>query len=279
MNVSPKDAAYFLYKYSGVMHAQECLSYWSGRRFTAILLFHRVTDEIPEDGLTVSTDWFRRFCEMMRDSFHVISMAEFHRLLKEGKTPPPRTVAITFDDCYRDNLFAARVLADHRLPATFFVPTRYIGTDYVFEWDKSLKRMPNLGWDDVKELLQMGHEIGSHTVSHADLGQVGPEAARSELGDSRKALEDRLQRPIRWFAYPFGGRNNFRPEYLPLVYEVGYDACFSGFGGFVSPRTAGSVLPRESMPEFRSLVKLELHLSGCLDWFYRLKRTAGMVSY
>ena len=44
-------------------------------------------------------------------------------------------MAITFDDCYRDNLFAARVLAEHGLPATFFIPTKYVGTDQVFPWD------------------------------------------------------------------------------------------------------------------------------------------------
>jgi peptidoglycan/xylan/chitin deacetylase (PgdA/CDA1 family) len=276
-NGLPKSAVYFLYKYSGIMHVQERLTYMSGHRFLAILLFHRTTDEIPEDGLTVSMPWLRGFCELMRDQFHVVPLAELHRLLSKGQAPP-RTVAITFDDCYRDNLFAARMLAEHGLPATFFLPSRYVGTDHVFEWDKSLKKMPNLDWNDVKEMQQLGHDFGSHTVNHADLGLLGPAEARAELRDSKKALEDKLQSPIRWFAYPYGGRNNFRPEYLPIVYELGYEACFSGFGGFVFPRMLGKVLPREPITQFRSLLKLELHLRGCLDWFYKVKRTAGLIS-
>jgi peptidoglycan/xylan/chitin deacetylase (PgdA/CDA1 family) len=270
---------YCLYKYTGAMHAQEWLASRSGQRFMAVALFHRVTDEIPPDGLTVGTAWFRSFCEMMRDRFHVVSLAELHQMLATGQTPPPRTVAITFDDCYRDNLCAARVLAEHKLPATFFVPSRYVGTDHVFDWDKDLKRMPNLSWNDVKEMVQLGHEIGSHTATHADLGVIGPQEARVELSDSKKTLEDILQRPVRWFAYPYGGRNNFRPEYLPLVYELGYTGCFSAHGGFVYPGMHGKILPREAMPYFRSLLKLELHLRGCLDWIYQAKRRAGMASY
>src|SRR5713226_1523476 len=139
-----KSAFCVLYKYSGAMHTQERLAYWSGRRFMSVVLFHRVTDEIPEDGLTVSTAWFCGFCELMRSLFHVVSMGEMHRILMSGGTAPPRTVAITFDDCYRDNLAAAHVLANYRLPATFFIPTKYVGTDHVFPWDVGLKRMPNL---------------------------------------------------------------------------------------------------------------------------------------
>ena len=41
---------------------------------------------------------------------------------------PRRAVAVTFDDCYRDYLAAARVLAEHGLPACFFIPTGYVGT-------------------------------------------------------------------------------------------------------------------------------------------------------
>jgi peptidoglycan/xylan/chitin deacetylase (PgdA/CDA1 family) len=266
-----------LYKYSGAMHAQERLAYWSGKRFMSVALFHRVTDEIPEDGLTVSTAWFGGFCELMRDRFHVVPLAELHRILQARATPPLRTVAITFDDTYRDNLFAARVLAEHHLPATFFIPTQYVGTDHVFEWDLGLKPMPNLTWDDVKEIQRLGHEIGSHTVSHADLGQLDCEDARRELSESKQRLEDTLARPVRFFAYPFGGPNNFRREYLPLVYELGYDACFSAISGLVEPHMRGQILPRVPMPYFRSLLNLELYLAGCLDWFYQMKRRVGLI--
>jgi peptidoglycan/xylan/chitin deacetylase (PgdA/CDA1 family) len=214
----------------------------------------------------------------MHDRFNVISLSEMYRILQRGETPPRRTVAITFDDCYRDNLFAARVLAEHHLPATFFVPTRFVETDYLFPWDRHLKRMPNLGWHDVNEMMQLGHEIGSHTVTHPNLGVVDPDTARLELGDSKKTLEDRLQRPVRWFACPYGGRSNFRPNYLRLAAELGYDACFSGYGGCVQPHMLGQVLPRENITFFRSLVNLELHLAGCLDWFYQLKRSVGLLS-
>jgi peptidoglycan/xylan/chitin deacetylase (PgdA/CDA1 family) len=267
-----------LYRVSGAMAVQERLAYWAGRRFVAVLLFHRVTDGIPQDGLTVGTEWFRRLCVLLRDRFHVVSLGEMVRLLQAPAGPPRRTVAITFDDCYRDNLHAARMLADHALPACFFVPTHYVGTDHIFEWDRGLKPMANLDWDDVRALVRMGHEVGSHSLSHADFGAISADVARRELAESRKMLENRLECPARWFAYPFGGRDNFRSEYLPLVYDAGYAGCFSGFGGCVRPGMLGQILPREPMPQFRSLLNLELHLSGCLEWFYSLKRKMGFAS-
>jgi peptidoglycan/xylan/chitin deacetylase (PgdA/CDA1 family) len=277
MNSFAKSAVSAVYKYSGAMHAQERVAYWSGRRFATVVLFHRVTDEIPEDCLTVTTTWFRGFCALMRDRFHVVPLAELYRQLQAGETPAMRTIAITFDDSYRDNLFAARVLTEHGLPATFFIPTKYIGTDHVFDWDIGLTKMANLSWAEVLEMQQLGHEIGSHTVSHPDMGRIGPAEAKFELSDSKKMLEDQLQRPVRFFAYPFGGRNHFRAEYLPLAYELGYDAVFSALNGYVQPHLKRQILPREAMPYFRSLLNLELHLTGCMDWVYQIKRSVGLI--
>src|SRR6185295_19794232 len=97
-----------IYKYSGAMVAQEALSRLTGLSFMSVLLFHRVTDVIPEDGLTVSTAHFRGICRMLRHGFNVVPLAEIYHLLNTKSRIPPRTVAITFDDCYQDNLFAAR---------------------------------------------------------------------------------------------------------------------------------------------------------------------------
>src|SRR5437762_574966 len=114
------------YKYSGGACAKEAVAHWAGKRFMAILLFHRVTDQIPEDGLTVGTARFRAMCRLLQRNFHVVSVSEIARLHRSGAPLPPRTLAITFDDCYRDNLFAARVLAEHGMTASFFVPTAFV---------------------------------------------------------------------------------------------------------------------------------------------------------
>src|SRR5579862_1254035 len=96
-----------LYKYSGAMRLQEAAARAVRRPFMAVLLFHRVTDAIPEDSLTVSVGHFRQICRLLQGGFNVVPLAEVFRLLKTKAPVPPRTVAITFDDCYRDNLFAA----------------------------------------------------------------------------------------------------------------------------------------------------------------------------
>jgi len=257
---------------------QEQISRRTGREFMPILLFHRVTDVIPEDGLTVSTARFRAICRMLRDRFRVVPLGEVFDVLRTGRAMPPRTVAITFDDGYRDNLFAARVLADFGLPAVFFVPTAFVGTERVFAWDRGLAPMANASWTDLREMIGLGHEIGSHTVTHANLGKVSSEQAQWELIESKAHLEAQLGQRVRWFAYPFGGRNDIQPNTAALIKAAGYDGCLSGYGGFVQPDSDHLILPRDPAPCYQGLVNLELHLRGCLDWFYALKRRTSAVT-
>ena len=124
-----KNAAFRLYKHSGAARAAEALVRRTAGPFMAVLLFHRVTDAIPPDGLTVGTARFRAVCDMLRHGFRVVPLGEVFDVLRRRLPVRPRTVAITFDDCYRDNLAAAHTLAEHGLPATFFVPTGVVGTD------------------------------------------------------------------------------------------------------------------------------------------------------
>ena len=211
----------------------------------------------------------------MQQSYHVVPLAEVFRNLRENRVPLRRTVAITFDDCYADNLPAAEILHQHGLPATFFVPTDYVNTDAAFPWDGHLPRMSNLSWADLRHMTELGHDIGSHTASHPDMSRLTLAQAREELLSSRKAIEDRLGRPVRHFAYPFGGAANFRAEQLPLVAETGYEGCLSALPGFIEPGMAGGILPRAAVPKYRNLTHLEMHINRCLDWLYGLKRCIG----
>lgn len=277
MRTLVKTALCGAYKYSGVMPLQEAIAASAGRSFLAVLLFHRVTDEIPEDGLTVSVARFRGICRFLRRSFRVVPLAEIFRLVRAGGPFPRRTVAITFDDSYRDNLDAARIMAECGLPGCFFIPSGFIDTERRFSWDDPRQPLANLSWDEVREMIRLGHEIGSHTVNHPDLATVPPETVRRELVESKKRIEAQLGQAVRWFTYPFGGKRNFSADLVPLVVEAGYEGCLSGYGGFIYPQTDDRILPREPVPYFPNNLNLELHLSGCLHWFYGLKRRLGLL--
>jgi len=267
------------YKHSGLMALQQAVRRAKGQTQLSIVLFHRVTDEIPRDGLTVGVQWFRDFCALMARSYHVITLAEAFERASKDEPIPPRMVAITFDDSYADNLPAARVLAEYGLPATFFVSTSFVDCDKTFPWDSHLpKKLPNLTWAGVKEMASLGHEIGSHSKHHPNFGAIDADTAWRDLVESKQELEERLDRRVRWFAYPFGGREHFKPEYLQLVRDAGYEGCVSAYGGCVRPGMKGQILPREAVPYFKHLTHLELHLSGCFDWVYAWKRRLGLIS-
>lgn len=263
------------YKRLGFMRLQEAVCARIRPPHMTILLFHRVTDQISPDGLTVGTRWFRDFCRLMKSQYHVVSLDDINRVLRSGQAPKRRTLAITFDDCYADNLDAARLLQEHGLPATFFIPTQYVETPLRFPWDSHLPSMPNLTWNDVRNIAALGHDIGSHTVSHADFGKLSDADAMRELVDSRAILEEQIGRQVKWFAFPFGGRSNFRPEQILLVTRAGYQGCVSAMHGVVDMNMLGQVLPREAVPYFHNLTQLELHINRCLDWLYGIKRCFG----
>jgi peptidoglycan/xylan/chitin deacetylase (PgdA/CDA1 family) len=211
------------------------------RKFEAnmtVVTFHRVTDEIPEDGLTCSSRKFAQFCSFFRRHFTVLSLADQIQQYHAGKSLGG-TLSITFDDGYLNNLeVAAPILKSHSLPATFFVTTGFIGSEVVPYWDKELPRaQPWMNWSQLRALNAMGFAIGNHTDTHLDLGRASPDDIRTELATSKRKLAEALGRPSRLFAYPFGGKEHITEPARNLVREAGFECCVSSFGGLnnVSP--------------------------------------------
>lgn len=114
-----------------------------------------------------------------------------------------RTVAITFDDGYVDNLLAFKALSERGLRATWLVVTGALGETP--NWPREGRpagRLLTAG--ELRDMLAAGMEIGSHTVHHARLPTLDDNALAHEVRDSRADLEDALGHPISSFAYPYG---------------------------------------------------------------------------
>jgi peptidoglycan/xylan/chitin deacetylase (PgdA/CDA1 family) len=170
-----------------------------------ILMYHRVAPELPATGpsitrrLTVTRADFAAQMEWLkRHGWHAVTQRQVFDALERGARLPPKPIAITFDDGYRDVLWnASPVLSRLRMPATEYVITgRVSGSDVSF-----------LTWPELRRLERAGIAIGSHTVTHRELTSLSSSDALAELSDSRRVLERRLGHPVQWLAYPAGAED------------------------------------------------------------------------
>lgn len=196
-----------------------------------VVAFHRVNNSTEGDGLTCGVEMFKRYCQFFADYFHVISLGDLVGKMERCE-PLNRELAITFDDGYQDNYeYAAPVLKAIGLPATFFVVTQFIETEFVPCWDRNLSvRQPWMTWDQVRWLSREGFEIGSHTRTHANMGEMFGDRAREEIVSSRFELEEKLTTRIELFAYPYGGEHEMTEENREIVKASGLRCCCSCFG-------------------------------------------------
>jgi peptidoglycan/xylan/chitin deacetylase (PgdA/CDA1 family) len=95
-------------------------------------------------------------------------------------------------------------------------------------------------WDEVDMLDRSLVEIGSHTMTHPILSRTDPVQMRREIIESKRMLEDRLARPVRYFCYPNGA---FSPEVVNVVRQT-YRAAVTSESGFVLPGQDLCLLPR-----------------------------------
>lgn len=102
-----------------------------------ILLYHRVTDlsQDPQQ-LAVSPENFAAHLDILRKKYFLISIDEFVEIVTKGKKMPAKTVVITFDDGYADNLHEAiPILESKKAQAIFYITTSQIGTQRELWWD------------------------------------------------------------------------------------------------------------------------------------------------
>lgn len=209
------------------------------RRFgsvATIVAFHRVNDELPDDGLTCSGAKFESFCRFFREHFRVVPLSELVAGARAGRNMAG-TLAITFDDGYLDNYeVAAPILSKLGLPATFFITTGFIGSSIVAPWDKGLPTPQGwMSWDQVRSLASQGFEIGCHSDTHLNLGEANAVVARNDLQASQTKIQNELGMKARLFAYPFGGPQHLSESSRQLIRELGFEGCVSCHGGTNPP--------------------------------------------
>ena len=251
-----------------------------------ILRYHRVNDEKDPFLYGTPTKMFGVQMETLSRHFHVLPLEELmDRVALEDV--PPRAVAITFDDGYRDNYVNAfPVLKALGLPASIFLATGGVGAktplwhDRVFnalrqtirekmtiedtgyslrtvsekcaalwalrehlrkyasslERDSRIQRILSelnvsgedddgseiLCWAEIEEMARHRISFGAHTVTHPILTSIPLAEAEEEIRLSKETIEQKLNVPVRLFAYPNGSRRDFNEPIKSALRDAGF---------------------------------------------------------
>lgn len=96
----------------------------------AILLYHRIAELRPDPQLLcVTPAHFAEHLECLLRHYRPISLRAFGQALASGDVPR-KTVVVTLDDGYADNLWNAKPLLErYSVPATVFVTDGYVDRD------------------------------------------------------------------------------------------------------------------------------------------------------
>ncbi len=149
---------------------------------------------------------------LRQEGYETISMEQLAVALSGQAQLPPKPIIITFDDGYRDNYENTfPLLRKYGYNGTFFIFTKPI--DFLSE--------KYITWDMVKEMHKAGMEFGSHSYSHPDMSGTHDDFQIFEVLASKEAIEERIEEPVRFFAYPSG-------QYDELTIRVLASAHFWG---------------------------------------------------
>jgi len=232
-------------------------------------MYHSIS-ESNHDRLTVAPQRFAAEMRLLAEQeFSVVSLSEACRRLASSDELA-RTVVLTFDDGHRDFLTtAAPVLRQHGFSATLFVVTGRLGEAK----SKPAQKRALLNREELCELKSEGFQLGSHTVTHADLRRLDDDALSRELADSRAAIAEMGETFIP-FAYPGG---TFTQRERDAVKLAGYD-CGVIVGGRWGngPETDRFLLKRETMLASDSLDWFKKRVNGFYEAHYLMARARGI---
>ena len=199
------------------------------------LFFHHLyMDEVENAALII---------EWLAENFKVISYSEAVARVINNNIDD-YYLCFSSDDGLKNNLKAAELFNRYGISCCFFInPTTISNRDINYHHTICTERygLPvteTLTWAEVDQLLKEGHEIGNHSYDHRIQSSLDRTAFVEDLRMSDQMLREQIG-VVKHFAYPRGGFQHFKEEYLPILFEQGYESCGTAVRGchILQPKT------------------------------------------
>ena len=211
------------------------------RADTSVFIYHRFGESrYPSTNIEVEV-FARQLDYLSEHHYKVLPLSEIARRVRAGETLPAKTVGLSVDDAFSSFLAQAfPLLKQHGFPVTLFVNTDSVGASGY------------LDWDELRQLVSAGVEIGNHTASHpylvemraGETPQQWRQRLHEDLARGKNALKKQLGVEPRIFAYTYG---EYSGPVIDLVREAGFKSAFAQQSGVIWSGADNWALPRFPM--------------------------------
>lgn len=191
-----------------------------------VLCYHHIIAGKPKNAYEVTIDNFKSQMKALSDSgYQTILPEQYYSYLAYGTALPNKPVMLTYDDTDEEQFSIAKPEMDkYGFKGVYFIMTISIG------------RPRYMSKEQIKQLADEGHVIGSHTWRHdridrlKDLNTIEYRGKKVEVNEwdfqltnTKNQLEEMTGKPVQYFAYPFG---IWSKPALPKIQERGYKLAF-----------------------------------------------------
>lgn len=172
------------------------------------LMFHSIDKNMLTHRYSISEPVFDEFLAVIKKkNYQSIDTKDLNGNLDK------MAIHLSFDDGASSDLeMASVVLLKHKLKATFFVTTSYIGTPGY------------MNWEQVQELKQRGFDIQSHSHGHKLLATLSKNEIEADLKLAKDTIEKKLGSPVEALSLPGGSLNK---EVLAAAFNTGHKYIFT----------------------------------------------------
>ena len=202
----------------------------------AILAYHKIGNA-PGEWQTwsyVTADIFKNHLETLkRSGWKIISYQNFSEGLANPTMLPDKSLLISFDDGYRNNLTVALpILKEYNYNGVMFVPTNFVGGYNAFDADIFYEPKELMcTWEELILLENSGISIQSHGVNHVHLSDLSETELEKELVLSKTTLERKLRKTIDSISYPYGDWGKDFSLTEKHLLKAGFKSAFLYGGG------------------------------------------------